>query len=69
MIDGRQIRAARALIGWGQNELADATGLSVQTIKNVEQKSHDPRSTTLNLIEMAFKDRGIIFIEGGVTKI
>jgi transcriptional regulator with XRE-family HTH domain len=31
-----QLRAARALIGWSQTDLADASGVSVRTIKKLE---------------------------------
>jgi len=35
----RQIKAARALLGWSQAELAKATGLSVPTIKRIESRA------------------------------
>jgi DNA-binding transcriptional regulator YiaG len=35
----RQIKAARALLGWSQAALAKATGLSIPTIKRIESKS------------------------------
>jgi transcriptional regulator with XRE-family HTH domain len=31
-----QLRAARALLGWSQTDLAEASGLSVRTIKAME---------------------------------
>jgi transcriptional regulator with XRE-family HTH domain len=31
-----QIRAARALVGWSQTEVAEAAGLSIPTIKRAE---------------------------------
>ena len=31
-----QIRAARGLLGWSQSDLADASGLSLPTVKRTE---------------------------------
>jgi transcriptional regulator with XRE-family HTH domain len=36
MVTGSQIKAARALLGWQQKQLADRTGLSITMIKRVE---------------------------------
>lgn len=36
MITANQLRASRGLLGIGQKELADAVGLSVQTIQRME---------------------------------
>ena len=36
MISNLQIRAARALLGWSQQRLADEAGLSAITVKRLE---------------------------------
>ena len=36
MFSPSQIRAARALIGWSQTEVAKAAGLSIPTVKRAE---------------------------------
>ena len=36
MIDDKQMKAARALLGWKQQELADKAGLSFATIQRME---------------------------------
>ncbi len=63
-----QIRAARALIGWSQGDLAEHAGLSQTGIARIENGSNQPNSTTLEKIVSAFDDVGIIFILGGVQK-
>ena len=58
-----QIKAARAILGWSQGELAAATGLSVTTIRNLESGDMSPRNTTANIIRRAIEDAGMEFIE------
>lgn len=59
-----QIRAARALLGWSQTELASRAGLSLPTVKRVEGSfgpdvSSDSRSKLVHALESA----GIEFID------
>jgi transcriptional regulator with XRE-family HTH domain len=59
-----QIRAARALLGWSQTELASRAGLSLPTVKRVEggfgpDVSSDSRSKLVRALENA----GIEFID------
>jgi transcriptional regulator with XRE-family HTH domain len=68
MITAAQIRAARALLGWKQTELATAAGVSEISIKNIERGATDPRSSTLNAIEAAFGKAGVIFMDPGVQR-
>ncbi|MBS0270091.1 MAG: helix-turn-helix domain-containing protein [Proteobacteria bacterium] len=42
MATGRQIAAARALLGWSQDELADASGLHVNSIAYWERHAAIP---------------------------
>ncbi|WP_320409756.1 helix-turn-helix transcriptional regulator [Bosea sp. Root483D1] len=62
MITPAQIRAARALIGWKQTDLAVAAGLSEMSIKNIERGENDPRVSTLSAIQKAFELAGVIFV-------
>lgn len=68
MITVEQIRAARALIGWGQADLAERTGLSTPAIGNVEIKKHKPTLETQAKIIRAFDQAGVEFIDDGVRK-
>jgi transcriptional regulator with XRE-family HTH domain len=65
MITGAQIRAARALIGWKQSDLAEKSGVSEISIKNIERGATDPRASTLQSIQGAFDRAGVAFLEPG----
>lgn len=67
MIDTRQIKAARALLGWTQTDLAAKAGVSVATLNNIERGVADPRASTLRAIETALVDAGVTFIERGLA--
>lgn len=56
-----QIRAARALIGAKQSDLARAAGVSLATLNNIERGVGDPRSSTLERIETALAGAGVEF--------
>jgi transcriptional regulator with XRE-family HTH domain len=62
MIDPTQIRAARALLGWKQSQLATACGLSLTALNNIETGKADPRASTLKAIQAALEGAGIEFI-------
>ncbi len=69
MITPDQIRAARALKGWSQGELASRTGLAVPTIANIEIGKQEPSVKTMDKIVHAFEINGIEFItDRGVQK-
>jgi predicted transcriptional regulator len=68
MITPAQIRAARALIGWKQSDLAAASSISVISIKNIERGATDPRSSTLAAIQDAFTKAGVVFLDPGDTR-
>jgi len=62
MINGRQIKAARALLNITQAELVEMSGISFITLKRLEgKKPSNPKSATLNKIETVFNKKGIEF--------
>ncbi len=63
MIDAAQCRAARGLLGWSQQTLADAADIGVVTVHQLEAGSSSPRRSTLRVIRQAFEAAGIEFIE------
>lgn len=63
MITPAQIRAARALLGWRQTDLANASGVSEIAIKNIERGQTDPKATTLTAIQDAFNKAEVIFLD------
>lgn len=63
MFSPSQIRAARALVGWSQTEVANATGLSIPTIKRAEADGGIKVSEdALAAIADALKKAGVEFI-------
>ncbi len=68
MVTIEQIKAARALLGWSQGELAKHAGLSQTGIARIEIGTQTPTITTLQKIQLVFEANGIEFIEGGVRK-
>ncbi len=63
MISPTQIRAARAMLGWSQIELAQRCGRAEPTVIAAEKGVADQRISTINAIERAFTDAGIEFLE------
>lgn len=63
MVGGAQIRAARALLNWSAEVLADRVGVTRQTIQRLEQHDGLPpsRSQTLDDVQRAFEAAGVEF--------
>ena len=62
MITPRQIRAARGLLGWSQQKLADKAIISLNALARLERGSVDARVSTLAAVEKALIRAGIEFI-------
>jgi len=62
-IHANQIKAARAILGWSQEQLAAAAGLSVATIHNLERGMISPRSATTLVVRQAVEKAGLEFID------
>ena len=62
MITSRQIRAARALLGWSQQQLADKAIVSVNALARLERGEVDPRMSTLSAVHKALMEAGIEFL-------
>ena len=65
MITPAQIRAARAMLGWKQTDLAAQAGVSEISIKNIERGTTDPRGSTLAKLQAAFEAAGVHFLDPG----
>lgn len=63
MVTSAQCRAARGLLAWSQQDLANAAGLGVVTVHQLEADSSRPRRATLDVIRRAFEAAGVEFIE------
>lgn len=65
---GNQLRAARALLGMEQSDLAKRAGLNVNTIRNMEGSGAGPiagRATNIQSVQAALEAAGILFLNGG----
>lgn len=63
MITSAQIRAARSLVGLSQSQVADATGLSIPTIKRAESEGGLRASAAaVEAIRAALQTAGVIFL-------
>jgi len=62
-----QMRAARGLLNWSQRQLAEESGVSVETIKRLESMDGALESTrvaTITAIQKAFTAEGVEFTNG-----
>lgn len=62
MLTPGQIRAARALLGWKQTDLAERAGISEISIKNIERGATDARASTLGKVQTALEAAGVEII-------
>jgi transcriptional regulator with XRE-family HTH domain len=65
MVIGKQIRAARALLGMEVAELARRAGVSPTTITRFENGLTRPIKATLAVIQAALEREGIEFLNDG----
>lgn len=63
-----QIKAARALLGWTQKDLALSAKVNKDTIANIEAERNAPQQDTFNKVLGAIELAGIEFLEDGVRK-
>jgi transcriptional regulator with XRE-family HTH domain len=62
---GNQLKAARALAGVDQQELADSAGVNVNTIRNMEARGAAPITSgalTVRNVQVALEALGIEFL-------
>jgi transcriptional regulator with XRE-family HTH domain len=66
MISNLQIRAARALLGWSQQRLAEAAGVSPITVKRLEaaDDTFQARFDTVMKVKDAVEAAGVVFRAG-----
>jgi transcriptional regulator with XRE-family HTH domain len=74
MITARQSRAARALLGWTQETLADRAQISLTALKRLESASGlGVYETTRDQVRRAFEAAGIVLLstdkEEGVLRL
>lgn len=68
MLRANQIRAARALLNWSQSELVEKSGLSLTTIRRMEDDKIGPeRSSAGNVaaVTKIIQEAGVTFLDDG----
>jgi transcriptional regulator with XRE-family HTH domain len=63
MLTSEQVRAARALIRWEQRQLADASGVSLPSIRRLETQEGAlaAQARTVAALIAAFEAKGVTF--------
>jgi len=62
LLSAKQIKSGRALLSWTRKDLAKETGLSAETIQNIEHDVYSPKKETLTSLVDAFARHGVQFI-------
>lgn len=57
-----QCRAARALLGWTQDELAARAELSRGTVRGFERGQHSLHRSTARALRQVFEEEGIVLL-------
>jgi ribosome-binding protein aMBF1 (putative translation factor) len=65
MITSRQVRAARALLGWTQEMLADKALVALTALKRLESDRLQVREDTRDQVRRALEAAGIVFLSSG----
>ena len=63
MLTSDQLRAARALVKWSRDDLAEQSGVAAVTIKGFELLGADSKISTLNKLRRALEAAGVEFID------
>jgi transcriptional regulator with XRE-family HTH domain len=63
MITPEQCRAARGLLDWAQQTLAEKAHVGVVTVRQFESGNIRPHRATLEVIQRAFEAAGVHFLE------
>ena len=65
LVTGNQLKAARALAGVDQQQVADSAGVNVNTIRNMEARGTKPitsSAVTVRIVQLALEALGIEFL-------
>ena len=65
MVTSRQVRAARALLGWTQELLADRALVALTALKRLESDRLSVRDATREAVRKAHEAACIVFLSSG----
>jgi predicted transcriptional regulator len=64
-----QCRAARAWLGWSQQDLADKAPVALSTVKDFESGRRRPIRNNLAAMVKAFTEAGIVFLPASAGRL
>lgn len=64
-----QMKAARALLGWTQRDLARISGISLAAIAQIERGAGNPREETLRTLQQSFERSNVEFSDEPGVKV
>ncbi|HEY1746965.1 MAG TPA: helix-turn-helix transcriptional regulator [Xanthobacteraceae bacterium] len=67
VLTAAQSRAARALLGWSQTELARRASVATSTVADFERGQRSPVTNNLEALKLAFEKEDITFPPGGAV--
>ena len=63
VITPAQCRAARGLLDWSQQKLADQAGVGIVTVRKLEAGAAQSRRATMEVIKRALEAAGVVFLD------
>ena len=63
MLTPAQLRAARAMVGWSREDLAQKSGVSAPAARDFEVNGSDPKQGTVQKWRRALETAGVKFID------
>jgi transcriptional regulator with XRE-family HTH domain len=67
MLTPSQCRAARALLDWSQQNLAEYSKIGNATIRNFEGGKSVPQHATLDVLKRCLEAAGVVFVDGAYS--
>jgi transcriptional regulator with XRE-family HTH domain len=59
-----QIRAARSLVNWSQQQLAEAAGVAISSVRDIEGEKRASEVGTVSNVRRALENEGVEFLLG-----
>jgi transcriptional regulator with XRE-family HTH domain len=67
MMTSEQSRAARGLLDWSQQDLANEAGLGLSTVRDFEKGRREPLPANREAMQQALEAAGVVFLADGET--
>lgn len=64
LVTAAQLRAARALLDWSQEQLANVAGVGLSTVRDFEKERRGGETAALRTLREALQAAGVVFLSG-----